>query len=240
MLTDADDTKSCCALFQAFYNETKPYQPWFLAKEPSTQRLLDIPESFCRRTPLVLVTKFVACAYIVSTQVLAVLATEDIAFFWAYLTTVIGSFSCIYSVISVCNSIIPVSQPDGECVQVRIKFMWIMFVLSVFGQAFITLLFWSLEYEWGHPVEYLDIARHGIVFVVVFLEGFVVNRIPLRWMHIWLCWALTLAYITWSVLHGPLVFDMGNPLRNDNDPSTNDDALYPALSWDDDDIMVRQ
>ena len=87
-------------------------------------------------------------------------------------------------------------------------------------------------------MEYQDIAVHGIVFVVVSVEGFRMNRIPLRWMHLWLCWALTLAYIIWSIIHGPLVLDLGNPNEEDNDPNTNVDAIYADLSWADDDIVV--
>ncbi|KAL7558916.1 hypothetical protein ACA910_015494 [Epithemia clementina (nom. ined.)] len=231
----SDDTsKSSCAA--VFYDEFQPIQPWFKCKEPSTQQVLDIPKSFGPNSKLDILLKVLACGYIASTQVLALIQTDDIRFFWAYFTVVALALATIYSVTSLFNSLLPPSQPDGGIVQTRVKFTWTIGVLSVFCEALATVIFWFLVYEWGDTVEYLDISMHGIVFIVVAMEAFVVNRIPLRWMHLWMCWALVLAYVIWSVIQGPLVLDMGNPNEEDNDPSTNDDAIYESLSWDDDDI----
>jgi hypothetical protein len=43
---------------------------------------------------------------------------------------------------------------------------------------------------------------------------------------------VTLAYILWTVLHSGLVFGIGNPDCEDEDPETNDDLIYSALDWE--------
>jgi len=43
---------------------------------------------------------------------------------------------------------------------------------------------------------------------------------------------LATCYIAWLVLH-QMVTDIGVPNRSDNDPSTNDDLIYPAVGFED-------
>ena len=235
-MSDSEKKTNCVS---SCFNEFKPLQPWFKVEEEETQRVLDIPRSFCPCTTFDIVAKCLAFGYHVSTLVFTLIKTDDVAFFWAFFTNVALGLTIVYATISVLNSFFPVQQPEGPVVQARIKFTWLFFVLSIFGEAMASILFWVLVFD-GDSASYADIAPHGIVFAVLLVEGFFVNRIPLRWMHFWSCLALTLAYIIWSIIHGPLVLDLGNPTTEDNDPDTNDDALYADLSWDEDDIGVSR
>ena len=234
-MSNDEDGVRCTSMF---LSEINACQPWFNCDVSSKGRTLDIPASFGPSTACDRVVKCLACGYILSTQILAWISSDELQFYYAYFTSIALLFAVIYSIASLGNSFFPPTQPETPHVQLFIKFTWIMFILAVFSQALATLIYWLLVHDWNDTVEYLDIAVHGIVFVVVSVEGFRINRIPLRWMHLWLCWALTLAYIIWSIIHGPLVLDLGNPNEEDNDPNTNDDAIYADLSWADDDIVV--
>jgi hypothetical protein len=78
----------------------------------------------------------------------------------------------------------------------------------------------------------VSVLSHGVVAVLVFLDGLFVNSIPLRLRH-WFEFVMPvdLLYIIWSVLHSSLVFGIGNPDNQDEDPETNDDLIYTVLDW---------
>jgi hypothetical protein len=110
-----------------------------------------------------------------------------------------------------------------------------LFAVAAHAEAMIAILFWLLEYDYSNSkVTFLDIMPHGGMVVLVWIDGLVVNRIPVRWTHWWggallfeIAWAL------WSIFHS-VVFDIGNPNANTNDGDGNDDAIYGALDWKND------
>jgi hypothetical protein len=67
--------------------------------------------------------------------------------------------------------------------------------------------------------------------ILIMMDGFVINRIPIRLKQIVFVYAYSLAYLVWSLIH--FAADIGNPETIDNDPDTNDDAIYGVLSWRD-------
>ncbi len=67
--------------------------------------------------------------------------------------------------------------------------------------------------------------------LVVGVDGLMVSRITVRWTHWWGgALPFEIAWDVWSIFQS-LVFDIGNPNSTDNDPDTNDDAIYSALDW---------
>lgn len=110
------------------------------------------------------------------------------------------------------------------------KLIWVLYVISIHSQVFVTLLYWLLVYD-GSSVVYPEVYRHGILMILVMMDGFVVNRIPIRLKQIVFVYAYALAYLGWTLIH--FGADLGNPETTDNDPDTNDDALYGVISWRD-------
>jgi hypothetical protein len=110
------------------------------------------------------------------------------------------------------------------------KLIWVLYVISIHSQVFVSLLYWLLVYD-GSSVVYPEVYRHGILMVLVMTDGFVVNRIPIRLKQIVFVYAYALAYLGWTLIH--FGADLGNPETTDNDPDTNDDALYGVISWRD-------
>ena len=209
--------------------ECLPCQPWFSVEEPSTERKLDVPATFGPVTALSFLGKVCTCGYIVLTQVMAWEASPYLYFYYAYYTSWSLFFATLYAVFSFLNSMCQIPQPVDGRVQGRGKITWIVFNLAVFGQGLSTLVYWALVHDYGRQVEYLEVATHGLVFAVVCIDGFVISRIPLRWMHIWLGWTVLGCFLLWTIVHEAL--GIGNPNEQDNDPETNDDAIYSSLSW---------
>ena len=140
------------------------------------------------------------------------------------------------------------------------KLTWITATLALTCGASVSILFWTAwfvfpgEFEESRGLDLdtvLDfqniLAPYGCLWLAVLIDAFYLNRIPLRWTHIWLVWACSLLYFGWTVLHSPLVLDIGTPSQIESDSSEADNsthqsdegATYPPLVWssDIDDII---
>eukprot|EP00541_Cyclophora_tenuis_P018914 CAMPEP_0116562768 /NCGR_PEP_ID=MMETSP0397-20121206/12352_1 /TAXON_ID=216820 /ORGANISM="Cyclophora tenuis, Strain ECT3854" /LENGTH=158 /DNA_ID=CAMNT_0004089119 /DNA_START=270 /DNA_END=746 /DNA_ORIENTATION=+ len=78
-------------------------------------------------------------------------------------------------------------------------------------------------------LTYLDVMKHGILFLVVLIDGAVISYIPVRFRSIWPLILFNLCYLTFNVIHS--FTSIGNPTSTDNDPTTDDDAIYAVLNW---------
>jgi hypothetical protein len=124
-------------------------------------------------------------------------------------------------------------NPTGA-VSWRIFITWILFIIGIHTTAVATLLFWILIYDPSDTtIMFPTIIAHGGLFVLLTLDGLLLNRIPIRVMHwIGILVPFDLTFIGWSIIHD-LGTNMGNPDNNDTDISTNDDAIYQGvLEWD--------
>mmetsp|Transcript_11329 Transcript_11329/g.14923 ORF Transcript_11329/g.14923 Transcript_11329/m.14923 type:complete len:325 (+) Transcript_11329:251-1225(+) len=220
----------------SFCSEFNPCQPWYEVKEHTQKQLLDIPATFAPRGLFVIVGKLICLAFMLSTQIFAWIESSHLNFYYAYFTSWALGLASLSVIVSFLNStIVPIRQPEGKTVSSWIKFSWMSFEVALVAEAITVVIFWTLVYD-GYTLEYLDVAAHGPPLFFLMMDGLYLNRIPLRWMHMWSTWVVVLAFLIWSIIHGPLVFDIGNPNEEDNDPDTNDDAIYANLSWDSDDI----
>lgn len=173
---------------------------------------------------------------------------------WSYL------FATVYSLLSLANTIFPIStvplaKPstvqentgsasvqivisnntdvqsssnyDEYKVSKRTSITWLFFTLSALAQITVTVLYWALVYEGGTP-DLFSIFSHGVIFILVWVDGLVINRIPVRLSHwLTLCLPVFVAYIIWTILQSPLVFEIDIPFAD-----VDDDRIYPVLDWD--------
>ena len=160
----------------------------------------------------------------------------DFHIFWlAYLSNWTVTVSTVYLLISLFNSVVPVSSPPvgQKIVNFRVKATWILFTLSANLGLVITFGFWSLIFDVPPediPKDAATIFTHGILILAVLLDGFGINAIPIRLRHYFeLVLPFALAYSLWSYLHS--LFGVGNPEKNDKDPETNDDVIYDVMNW---------
>jgi hypothetical protein len=225
-----DDKPTCRKRFCA---EIDPRQNWFHVKDPVNGRVLDIPESFAPASCPAFVWKFFYCAGCIATMAYTMIESTDVAFYFAFLTNIGVLFTVLYSILSVLNTILAsrTGQPSpDQPVGLRIRLTWILFTDAAHFSFVATLLFWPLVFDPGNTdVTYETVGPHGVLFILTCIDGFYVNRIPFRLMH-WYGFVLPLdlAYLVWTILQSFL--GIKNP-EQDNDPTTNDDAIYTVLDW---------
>ena len=68
---------------------------------------------------------------------------------------------------------------DTVCLSLVDHTTWILFLLAGNSQMLVTILFWALLYKVGVPTTQA-VLGHGGVCVMVWVDGFLVNRIPVR------------------------------------------------------------
>jgi hypothetical protein len=150
-------------------------------------------------------------------------------FFFAYATNWALVLATFYSCFSLINSIFSTQQPTSvdSRVGVRVHISWILFLLAANSEMMVTILFWAMLYKGGVPSTFAILA-HGVVCVLIWIDGFVVNRIPIRARH-WLeiCIWYPILYFIWTIIHSSLAANIGNPNKSDSD------LIYPFLDWGD-------
>ena len=175
-----------------------------------------------------LLTGIVKLGFLVwSIQIIAsAISDSNIPNFWlAYLTNWGICLTIIYQTLSLTRMVLPVSQ---DPVDFLTRFTWGMFVCVAVAESIITILYWALEYQ-GEAVTYANIMKHGILMLTIWFDGFVLNRIPLRFKQVLWPYILSIMYLIWTGIHAAT--DIGNPTISDNDPETDDDAIYSSLNW---------
>lgn len=159
---------------------------------------------------------------------------EPYPFYFAFLTNWGLILSMVYSHLSLANSLFPIENRDERkqtndadegLVSFRVRLTWAFFFLGAWLQMVVTVLYWALIYD-GGPSETYNILAHGVVFVLVWIDGLVVNRIPVRMRH-WLelGFPFLLLYTGWTVLQAR-VLDLSNPYHDYY-------LIYPILDWKD-------
>jgi hypothetical protein len=222
----------CCTLL---LSELKPCQSFFRLKD-GTGRKMDVRASFAPDSLVALAWKIFATTLGIFTLIYSWIETGTASFYLAYLTHWSLVVAVAYLLASLYQTVrsTKISQPPGEYTACGISVTWILFAVAAHAEAMIAILFWLLVYDFDSEgqVTFLDVMPHGGMVIVVWIDGLVVNRIPVRWTHWWGGALLfEIAWAVWSVLHS-VVFEIGNP--NANDGEDNDDAIYEALDWKND------
>lgn len=149
---------------------------------------------------------------------------------WCHVSTIL--YIAVSLMISVCPGMAqqPVSSNDARP-NFLLRMNWGLFSVVATIQMSVALLFWMLEYDVDNGVipAYSSLMKHGIFMVLVLAEGLILNATPIRARQLFLSMTFTSLYFIWSLLHSFL--GVGNPLRQDNNDTTDDDAIYEAINW---------
>ena len=172
--------------------------------------------------------------WIVGTLIHGWTTTEYAYWFLAYLTQWTLLLSCIYMTCSFLVSTMTVPRTDIQETHPRqwalIKIVWILYTIASAAGATVAVLYWVFIYDYGRgtPPSYYTIMSHGIAFLVVLLDGMIVNSIPLRLKHFVFTLCYGVLFITWSIIQAFAYIDNPEKTSSDEDPS---EALYSILDW---------
>ena len=206
---------------------------WFDLKDWNG-RLLDTQRTFAPRPKTLTVTlKFLsllgvvlAVAYNIST-----IGYLPRPFWMAWYTNWSVVTVMLYQVCSLLCTLLH-KQTNKQNVTLWVKLTWVTYPLAAVPAMAAAVLYWLFVYDGGEdgagPTA-LDVIKHGVLAMLVLLDGLFINYIPVRVKHLWLVVIFNVLYIIWNVIHS--FTDIGNPLENDNDPNTDDDAIYEVLNW---------
>ena len=203
--------------------------------EDGNGRVIDVQRTFAPKPTVATVAfRFVALAWVVASLVHnAAILERPWGFWFAYYTNLSVLPSLFYFVVSFLASIqfarSQQQQQESQKKTLLVRLMWILFPSAAATQFAATVLFWLLVFDYNDTPSYLNLMKHGILFAVIMLDGLVVSRIPVRIRSIAPLLVYNLGYCVFSIVHS--VARMGNPWSHDNDPTTDDDAIYGALNW---------
>jgi hypothetical protein len=213
-------------------SELNPSQSFFQLQD-GTGRCLDVRASFAPDSLPALAWKIFATALAILTLIYGWAGKGKASYYLAYLThwSLIAAIAYLLASLYQTVRSAKISQPVGEYTSGSISVTWILFAVAAHAEVMIAILFWLLVYDYDSDgkATFLDVMQHGGMVVLVWVDGLVVNRIPVRWTHWWGgALPFEIAWAVWSIFQS-VVFDIGNPDQNDLDD--NDDAIYEALDW---------
>jgi hypothetical protein len=232
-----EERPPCCTLCRTEVNPCSSSPPSFLGIQDATGCDMDVRASFAPTSLAAWTWKIFATTWAVFTLVFSITKFGTLSFYLAELTHWSLVAAVLYMLSSLWQTMTAnrISQPEAlGKTGAGVSTTWILFAIAAHAELMIAILFWLLVYDYDsdESVTYLNIMEHGGMVVLVWIDGLVVNRIPVKWKHWWgaalpfeLCWAV------WSICQS-VVFEIGNP--NENEGDDNDDAIYEALDWKND------
>ena len=157
--------------------------------------------------------KFALCAWNIEVIVHSIITNEYPNYWLIFLTHWQILAICVYSVFSflVHTKLLPVSQHGGRG-NIITRLTWTFYTVGLNLGLIITLLYWFLEFDpsKGFP-KYIQVMTHGGVFILVLLDGMIINHTPIRLKQFFLLWPVCFLYIIWSIIHG--YSPLGNPKK---------------------------
>jgi len=217
----------CCPLFFAEFK-----LPFWSLRDVNT-RVLSVQESFAPLPKIrTLLIKLLLFGWSLSVLILDFSRYEDdFDYYFIFLTNWALLIALLYFLASLINTVCGVGEQfaSQERPGFLVRLAWGLFSTAATNQVLVVILFWTVEHQRGEPVDYYSWMKHGIIALLVLLEGFLVNHIPIRAKHFLFVFIFDVLFLIWSVVHNLL--GIGNPFRMDGDPDTDDDAIYAVLNW---------
>lgn len=105
-----------------------------------------------------------------------------------------------------------------------LKFTWVMFSVAAVHGVTTTIIYWVFLWSPSRGLDVSNTSTHGGTFLLVIIDGLVINRTPVRIKHIVANWTLAFLYLIWSILQNVVI--KYNPVDDDDD-----DAIYDIMKW---------
>mmetsp|Transcript_16012 Transcript_16012/g.39217 ORF Transcript_16012/g.39217 Transcript_16012/m.39217 type:complete len:287 (+) Transcript_16012:124-984(+) len=119
----------------------------------------------------------------------------------------------------------PENTNDFESASLLTKFTWLMFSVASVLECGIVVLYWVFDYDpEKNTINLNNLNVHGICMLIVILQGFLVDRVPMRIKHYVGTLAFGCLLCGWLAIQN-VVLEY-NPMQDDDD-----DALYDIMKW---------
>lgn len=156
-----------------------------------------------------------------------------LGFWFVYLSNWGVLLTSLYLAASIIRILFPLGTTD---ISLLTRFAWGLFSVVVNMELVITVLYWALDYNpvtWRTnydtlPLKHINLMKHVGILVVLWIDGFVIHRLPLRLQQILWFGIFTVSYVIWLGIHA--VKGIGNPRLTDT-PDGDDDAIYVVVNW---------
>lgn len=208
--------------------------------EATATKVLDVEETFAPRPHLIYIaTKLIFAIWLLATMVISILEYAPYYGFWfAYLSSWGLVFTVTYQICSfMCAALLAytnnrrhhlegmnqIGQMKG-CIGILLKITWTQLAVAFPAGLVIAVLFWVLVFK--GRLAYTTFMLHGVAWIVMGVDGIVINRIPLRMKQFILYELFAILYLIWSGLHS--VLNVGNPW---NDDEEDDGTIYKVMDW---------
>lgn len=207
--------------------------------ETTSEKVLDVEETFAPRPHLIyLVVKLIFAIWLMATMIISILEYAPYYGFWfAYLSSWGLVFTVMYQLCSfMCAALLAynnkrrhlegmnqIGQMKG-CIGILLKITWSLFAVAFPAGLVIAVLFWVLVFK--GRLAYTTFMLHGVAWIVMGVDGIIINRIPMRMKQFILYELFAIFYLIWSVLHSAL--NVGNPW---NDDEEDDGTIYKVMDW---------
>jgi hypothetical protein len=171
----------------------------FDLRDPGTDRVIDVGSSFAPTGLVVLLWKMAATMFTFSVILVGLHynhrgGSHAVKYFF-FLSNWATVSSLVYFICSLVNSAgimaAALRQPDNGTGQYRrpsrwVRFTWVMFQIAAHMGIVTSIAYWAYHFHTPkHKLKYRDVTTHGVVGLLVLLDGLVVNRIPIRLAHFW-------------------------------------------------------
>lgn len=214
----------CCG---CFCKNITPKTRMFDAVDPNG-KTIDFDKSFQTGGVgfLVIGVKFIIWGLIVSTFILGFFDATHAYFYLAYVSHWTLAYSVVYSTFSLLVSFRGRGNGDPSSSTWLMRAVWIMYSIAAVHGVLVVLLFWITEYGPNFELRYYLIMSHGITFALTFVDGAIINRIPVRLSQALWVMFFGIIFIAWTLIQALIPID--NPNRDDGDEN-----LYNILNWED-------
>ena len=216
--------------FGCFCRNTTPKTRMFDSVDPNGQTI-DFDKSFQTGGVglLIIGAKLVIWGLIVSTFVLGFFDADYAYWYLAYVSHWTLAYSVVYSTFSLIVSFCgrgKRNSGDPSSSTCLIRAVWIMYNIAVVHGLLVVILFWVTEYGPNYELRYYLIMVHGVTFALTFIDGAIINHIPVRLSQALWVMFFGILFIAWTLIQALIPID--NPNRDDGE-----DHLYNILNWED-------
>ena len=180
---------------------------------------------------ITMMSRLVFLIYSIISFIIDLKTTKFLWIWMGYLTNWAFIYALVYQVSILVCTFMPDSKfgqsERGEPNSLMIRFTWVLYELAASTQIAVTILYWVLLYGPGTKLDYSIFVTHGVIALLLLIDGNIIGRFPVRWKHFVVVELMSILYVIWSIIHSLL--DIGKEERNNNLGQ----PLYDVLNWQD-------